>query len=382
MDDSRTDEIPQVYVEENNLLAAMYSEEEVRKAIFQMEHNKAPGPDNFPAEFYQTFCDITKVDLLDLFSSLHVGQLELFHLNFGEIIFLPKVNEGERIQQYRPIWLLNVSFKILTKVATIRLNTVVDHVVWPSQAVFMHGKNILDGVVTLHKTVHELHSKKLNGVILKLDIEKGYDKVKWSFLQQTLRMKYFSNEWCALINSFVLGGSVVIKVNDIGRYFQTLKGPRQGHPLSLMLFNIVADMLAIMIECAKYDGLIEGVIPNLVDGGLSIVQYADHMILFMEHDLEKAQNLKLILSAFEQLSGLKINFHKSELFCFGEALDEVNAYANLFGCGQGQFPMRYLGILIHYRRLTLAEWKLIEERLQKFLSSWKGKLLSLGGRLV
>jgi hypothetical protein len=134
-----------------------------------------------------------------------------------------------------------------------------------------------------------------------------------------------------------------------------------------MLFNIVADMLAIMIECAKYDGLIEGVIPNLVAGGLSIVQYADDTILFMEHDLKKAQNLKLILLAFEQLSGLKINFHKSELFCFGEALDEVNAYANLFGCGQGQFPMRYLGILIPYRRLTLAEWKLVEERLQKFL---------------
>jgi hypothetical protein len=102
----------------------------------------------------------------------------------------------------------------------------------------------------------------------------------------------------------------------------------------------------------------------------------------MEHDLEKAHNLKLILLAFEQLSGLKINFHKSELFCFGEAQDEVNAYTDLFGCGQGLFPMRYLGIPIHYQRLTLAEWKLIEERLQKRLSSWKGKLLSLGGRLI
>jgi hypothetical protein len=115
---------------------------------------------------------------------------------------------------------------------------------------------------------------------------------------------------------------------------------------------------------------------------LSILQYADDTILFMEHDLDKTQNLKLILSAFEQLSGLKINFYKSELFCFGEALNVVNAYATLFGCGQGQFPMRYLGIPIHYRRLTLTEWKIVEERLQKHLSSWNGKLLSLGGRLV
>jgi hypothetical protein len=96
------------------------------------------------------------------------------------------------------------------------------------------------------------------------------------------------------------------------------KGQRQGNPLSPMLFNIVDDMLAIMIERAKSDGQIEGVIPHLVDGGLSILQYADDTILFMEHDLENAKNLKLILSAFEQLLGLKINFHKSKLYCFGE----------------------------------------------------------------
>jgi hypothetical protein len=102
----------------------------------------------------------------------------------------------------------------------------------------------------------------------------------------------------------------------------------------------------------------------------------------MDHDIDKARNLKLILSAFELLSGLKINFHKSELFCFGEAQDHVTEYSELFGCGQGQFPIRYLGIPIHYRRLTNAEWKLVEERLQIRLTSWKGELLSLGGRLV
>jgi hypothetical protein len=86
---------------------------------------------------------------------------------------------------------------------------------------------------------------------------------------------------------------------------------------------------------------IEGVIPRLIDGGLSILQYTDDIILFMEHDLEKSQNLKLILVAFEQLSGLKINFHNSELFCFGEAQDSAALYAELFGCGQSQFPILF-----------------------------------------
>jgi hypothetical protein len=75
-------------------------------------------------------------------------------------------------------------------------------------------------------------------------------------------------------------------------------------------------MLAILIKRAKANGKI-GVTPHLVDDGLSILQYADDMILFMEHDLEKTRNMKPLLSAFQELSGLKINFHKNEVFCFG-----------------------------------------------------------------
>jgi hypothetical protein len=88
----------------------------------------------------------------------------------------------------------------------------------------------------------------------------------------------------------VLGGSVAIKVkNDIGRYFQTKKGLRQGGPLSLMIFNTVADMLAIMIKRTKVDCQNKGVIPHLDDGGLSILEYADDTIIFMVHDMEKLQ---------------------------------------------------------------------------------------------
>jgi mannosylglycoprotein endo-beta-mannosidase len=99
MDEARKEDIPQVSAEKNGLLMATYTEEEVKKVIFLMEHNKAPGPNGFPAEFYRTFWDTIRVDLMGMFSSLHAGQLELFRLNFGEIILLPKVNEAERIQQ-------------------------------------------------------------------------------------------------------------------------------------------------------------------------------------------------------------------------------------------------------------------------------------------
>jgi hypothetical protein len=148
----------------------------------------------------------------------------------------------------------------------------------------------------------------------------------------------------------LLQGKCGHKCNDeVGHYFQTRKGLRQGDPLSPLLCNLVADMLAILINRAKEGGQIVGVAPHLVDDGISILQYADDTILFMDDDLEKARNMKLFLCAFEQVSGLKINFHKSELFCFGQAQEVVDHYTDLFGCQEGEFPIKYLGIPIHYR---------------------------------
>jgi uncharacterized membrane protein YebE (DUF533 family) len=67
----------------------------------------------------------------------------------------------------------------------------------------------------------------------------------------------------------------------------------------------VVDLLAILIARAKADGQVGGLVPHLVEGGVSILQYVDDTTIFMEHDLEKAVNMKLILCIFEQLSGLK-----------------------------------------------------------------------------
>jgi hypothetical protein len=119
-----------------------------------------------------------------------------------------------------------------------------------------------------------------------------------------------------------------------------------------------------------------------VEDGLSILQYADDTILFLDDDFQKAKGLKLVLSAFEKLSGLKINFHKSGLFCFVETRDRTGEYVQIFGCLEGEFPFRYLGIPMSPMRLSNKDWRVVEEIFQKKLSSWKGKLFSSGGRLV
>ena len=84
-------------------------------------------------------------------------------------------------------------------------------VVQPSQTAFMPDRNILEGVVVLHETLHEIHTKKLDGVVFKVDFEKAYDKVKWPFLQQALRMKGFDEPWRRQVESSRKKGVLELK---------------------------------------------------------------------------------------------------------------------------------------------------------------------------
>jgi hypothetical protein len=177
LDELQTEDIPQVSTLENEFLTADFTE----------DHNKAPGPDGFPPEFYQVFWSLVKEDMMALFTDFHQGSLPLNSLNFGSIILIPKQTDVKVIQQYRPICLLNVSFKIFTKVATNRLSTITHKIIKPTQTTFLPRRNIMEGAVILHETIHELHSKKQDGVIFKIDFEKAYDKVKWSFFTTNIK---------------------------------------------------------------------------------------------------------------------------------------------------------------------------------------------------
>jgi len=98
LEEDRIQDIPQLSREENELLTSEFTVSEVKDAVFQMEHNKAPGPDGFPAEFYQVFWEVIKDDLMALFTDFHKEDLNLFSLNFGIITLIPKVQEATKIQ--------------------------------------------------------------------------------------------------------------------------------------------------------------------------------------------------------------------------------------------------------------------------------------------
>jgi hypothetical protein len=91
----------------------------------------------------------------------------------------------------------------------------------------------MNSVLALHEVLHEIKIKRKVGVILKLDFEKAYDKINWDFLLQCLVKRGFCQTWCVWIRKVLQDGSVSVKINnEIGPYFTSHKGVRQGDPLS------------------------------------------------------------------------------------------------------------------------------------------------------
>jgi hypothetical protein len=128
-----------------------------------------------------------------------------------------------------------------------------------------------------------------------------------------------------------------VQVNDnIGNYFKGGKGVRQGDPLSPLLFNLAVDGLAKMIHKAQENGLIKGLVPEYIDNGMSVLQYVDDTILCLEDDLEGAQNMKFLLCTFEKMSGLKINFNKSETLMISHDGEKADMYADIRNCVTGE----------------------------------------------
>jgi hypothetical protein len=196
----------------------------------------------------------------------------------------------------------------------------------------------------LQEVPRESKFRKKQGVVLKIDFEKAYDKVNWNFPFDSCAQKGFSASWMVRIKNVVSNGTLSVKVNDkVGPYFASYKGVRQGDPFAPFLFNMAANSLSKMMYLAQQNGLITGLADNLVEKGIAILQYADDTILLIQDSEEQAVNLKLMLYIFESMSGLKINFEKSEVMMILD--DEVKAhnFASLFNCQQGSWPIKYLG---------------------------------------
>jgi hypothetical protein len=180
----------------------------------------------------------------------------------------------------------------------------------------------------------------------------------------------FSDTLCAWIRKILHDGTVPVKINNVmGLYFKSSKGVRQGDPLSPFLYNAAVQCLVKMVLEAQANNLVVGLIPDLINKGVAIMLYADDTVLCITHDPERAINLKLLLYMFELMSGLKINYQKSEIFLVSGDNIVVDYYSFLFGCQVGSLPMKYLGVPVTHRTLRVSDLDPLDTKFIKKLDA-------------
>lgn len=240
--------IPAIVTEEQNAqLMAQISREEVREAVFDINPHKCPGPDGMNGFFFQQFWDTMGDDLTTMAQEfLRTGKLEE-GINKTNICLVPKKLEAKRLVEFRPISLCNVAYKIVSKVLSKRLKSVLPWIITETQAAFVEDRLISDNILIAHELLHALNSNNSCSreyIAVKTDLSKAFDRVEWSFLEKAMRALGFSDAWCRTIMECVTSVSYQVLINGTPHGdIRPTRGIRQGDPLSPYLFVICTEML-------------------------------------------------------------------------------------------------------------------------------------------
>ncbi|OMO57673.1 reverse transcriptase [Corchorus capsularis] len=303
--------------EQGLMLDTDFTFEEIKDAVFQMEGDKAPGPDGMTQTFFQQCWGLIGKDVASFCLDFLNNGEPLPSINHTNICLIPKNASPSSAKDYRPISLCNVLFKIISKALANRLKLVLPNLIGDSQSAFVPDRMIYDNAMIPFETIHFMQNKRVGRkahMALKLDLSKAYDQIEWKFLAECMRRLGFSARWIHLVMTGVrsVSYSVLINGNQSDCIYPS-RGIRQGDPLSPYLFLLCMEALSKMISNAASVGGLSGVSIARHAPSVSHLFFADDSILFLRARLLECDIVLKILGDFEAASGQKINIDKSSI---------------------------------------------------------------------
>jgi hypothetical protein len=291
---------------ENEELCRIPTPQEIKKTLFDMSAQKSPGPDGLPVLFYKKYWGMVGNDVIRAVTNFFISGRLLREVNNTFLVLIPKVQNPTSVNHFRPISLCNVVYKIIAKILVSRLRPLLHKLISPCQSAFIPGRWVAENEVIVQELLHSFKQRKVKGgmMAIKLDLQKAYDRVNWSFLQTVLRNFGFKETFIAWIMECVTSVSFKLLINGgLTDSFNPSRGLRQGDPLSPYLFILCQETRSRLIEKQLSERRINGVKARIGGPAITHVMYADDIILFSKTNKKETTILNQCLDTYCTWSG-------------------------------------------------------------------------------
>ena len=352
--------------------------QDLQEAIKRMNNNKTPGNDGIPIDFYKVFWSQLKDTFYNMMNEVYNTRLLHQSARKGILNLIPKPCKDARyIKNLRPITLLNTDYKIIEKAVADKMIPALEHIINKDQRGFMKNRRISVNIRKMLDIMHQARNDDLEAVVLSLDFVKCFDKCSFSILKGSL--EFFKFGTTVRVWTYILYDSFTVQVQNNGNFSADIdieKGVHQGGCCSSVYFLVIAEILAIALRSNEdIDGITIRDIKNLLN------QFADDMDIFSMCNSKSLKTIFSELEAFRLQSGFMVSYDKTTLYRIGSLRHSNSQLYDISQVKWSNDDITVLGVTIAHEDIVQKNYKVLEEKVKKTLSSWYNRGLTLSGKI-
>nr|XP_009784753.1 PREDICTED: uncharacterized protein LOC104233125 [Nicotiana sylvestris]XP_016498758.1 PREDICTED: uncharacterized protein LOC107817444 [Nicotiana tabacum] len=369
---------------EQNIFSAPLRNSEIKIVLFSFKPSKVLGLDALHPIFYQKYWNILEGKKTCFCKQVfHTLEMNL-EVNTTHMCLISKCANAIVLKNFKPIGLYTM-YKLITKIIVNRVKPILPSIISPSQASFLSNRRACDNAIIVQEYIS--HFKKIKGrnanKILKIDLEKAFDRLELSFIRDTLLFFGFPSNTTKLIMSSIFTSSIFVLVNrSRTEYFKPSRGIRQGDSIFLHLHHFLWRDYpeALMQKCIM--GI--GSPTNFSQTGLKISHlfFTDDLTLFARAYTKNCNTIIETLWEHKCKSSQKVNNIMSKVIFSTNCQQEEVRLARILTIKPSLSFGKYIAFPVFHKRPTNRDYQFIIDSMQSKLAGWKTHFLNMAGRTI